>query len=100
VVQREENLPNVYNAPHHPKIDPHSTLKYITPIALHHKGNLDYNYNYSVDNLTSGSKFGHGEKRSGDRVDGSYYVQLPDGRMQHVTYFADHTGYHSELMYQ
>jgi hypothetical protein len=35
------------------------------------------------------AEFGHAEMRDGQRTDGKYYVQLPDGRLQTVTYYVD-----------
>ncbi|XP_069977399.1 uncharacterized protein [Penaeus vannamei] len=48
-------------------------------------GPAQYNYRYTVqDNF--GNDFGHQEDRNGYDTQGSYYVQLPDGRLQKVTY--------------
>lgn len=46
------------------------------------------------------SDFGHSEAREGDRTWGRYFVKLPDGRVQTVKYWADHTGYHAEVLFQ
>ncbi|XP_059488185.1 uncharacterized protein LOC132204001 [Neocloeon triangulifer] len=46
------------------------------------------------------SDFGHSEAREGDRTWGRYFVKLPDGRLQTVRYWADHTGYHAEVVFQ
>jgi hypothetical protein len=46
------------------------------------------------------SDFGHSEAREGDRTWGRYFVKLPDGRVQTVRYWADHTGYHAEVLFQ
>ncbi|CAB3363022.1 Hypothetical predicted protein [Cloeon dipterum] len=46
------------------------------------------------------SDFGHSEAREGGRTWGRYYVKLPDGRVQTVRYWADHTGYHAEVLFQ
>jgi hypothetical protein len=35
------------------------------------------------------AEFGHAEMRDGQRTDGKYYVQLPDGRLQTVSYYVD-----------
>ena len=50
-----------------------------------------YNYEYSVqDEKTPPNygplKFGHNEKRKDYQTHGSYFVLLPDGRIQTVTY--------------
>ena len=48
----------------------------------------------------SGNDFGHKESRSGYATRGEYYVALPDGRRQTVTYTADENGYVPEVVYQ
>merc|ERR1711962_128214 len=45
-----------------------------------------YDFNYAVKDDYSGNDFGHQEARDGYDTQGSYYVQLPDGRLQKVTY--------------
>ncbi|XP_042886243.1 pro-resilin-like [Penaeus japonicus] len=45
-----------------------------------------YDFNYAVNDPPSGNDFGHQESRDGDYTEGSYYVLLPDGRLQRVTY--------------
>ncbi|XP_076061291.1 cuticle protein 19-like [Oratosquilla oratoria] len=52
-------------------------------------GSPKYDFNYAVKDDDSGNDFGHQETRDGDRTEGSYYVQLPDGRLQKVTYYVD-----------
>ncbi|XP_076061300.1 uncharacterized protein LOC143037075 [Oratosquilla oratoria] len=52
-------------------------------------GPAKYDFNYAVKDDDSGNDFGHQESRDGDRTEGSYYVQLPDGRLQKVTYYVD-----------
>ncbi|XP_063592099.1 cuticle protein-like [Penaeus indicus] len=39
-----------------------------------------YDFNYAVKDEYSGNDFGHQEARDGYDTQGSYYVQLPDGR--------------------
>ncbi|XP_045617305.1 cuticle protein 21-like [Procambarus clarkii] len=59
-----------------------------------------YNFNYAVKHEDSGNDFGHQETRDGDDTKGSYYVQLPDGRLQTVTYFVDgDSGYIADVKY-
>ena len=49
----------------------------------------------------SGADFGHEESRDGDATSGSYTVQLPDGRLQKVTYYVDgDNGYVAEVSYE
>ncbi|XP_045476847.1 uncharacterized protein LOC123682326 [Harmonia axyridis] len=61
-----------------------------------------YNYNYRVDNPPTGTFFGQDE--NGDaagRVTGSYFVQLPDGRLMTVEYFVDgDSGFVPKITYQ
>ncbi|XP_044760083.1 pro-resilin-like [Coccinella septempunctata] len=61
-----------------------------------------YNYNYRVENPPTGTFFGQNE--NGDaagRVTGSYFVQLPDGRLMNVEYFVDgDSGFVPKISYQ
>ncbi|CAL4126778.1 unnamed protein product, partial [Meganyctiphanes norvegica] len=76
----------------------------------HHTGNhhdetyhntpAQYGYDYAVHDDYSGTQFGHSETRDGYKVDGTYYVHLPDGRVQTVNYYADETGYHPTVAYE
>ena len=45
-----------------------------------------YAYNYAVADDYSGTNFKAGENRDGYATSGSYTVNLPDGRVQTVTY--------------
>ena len=45
-----------------------------------------YNFGYAVEDPESGNNFGQQETRDGDSTSGSYFVQMPDGRMQIVNY--------------
>merc|ERR1711887_257587 len=44
-----------------------------------------YNFQWAVSDESSENHYGHQEARDGDDTQGSYYVQLPDGRLQKVT---------------
>jgi len=60
-----------------------------------------YNFAYGVNDPYQGIDFGQTEESDGKSVQGSYSVQLPDGRKQIVTYVADHDqGYHAEVSYE
>lgn len=59
-----------------------------------------YNFEYNVLDYQSGNDFGHMETRDGDRTTGRYYVLLPDGRKQIVTYEADQNGYRPTITYE
>ncbi|XP_042242122.1 cuticle protein 21-like isoform X2 [Homarus americanus] len=63
-------------------------------------GEAQYNFNYAVKDDSSGNDFGHQETRDGDDTQGSYYVHLPDGRLQTVTYVVDgDSGYIADVKY-
>ncbi|XP_069937585.1 cuticle protein 7-like [Cherax quadricarinatus] len=60
-----------------------------------------YSFDYAVNDPPSGNDFGHQESRDGDHTQGSYYVQLPDGRLQQVAYTVrGDSGYLAEVTYQ
>ncbi|XP_047479290.1 pro-resilin-like [Penaeus chinensis] len=64
-------------------------------------GEAKYNFNWAVSDDSSSNEFGHQEARDGDHTQGSYYVQLPDGRLQTVKYFVDgDSGYVAEVNYE
>ncbi|CAL4198058.1 unnamed protein product, partial [Meganyctiphanes norvegica] len=60
-----------------------------------------YDFNYGVQDDYSGNNYGHNEARNGYDTTGSYYVSLPDGRVQKVTYTVnDDSGYVAEVSYE
>ncbi|XP_069976131.1 cuticle protein 21-like isoform X2 [Penaeus vannamei] len=59
-----------------------------------------YNYNYGVADGYSGANFGHSESRDGYKTEGSYTVDLPDGRKQTVKYVDNGDGYVAEVSYE
>ncbi|XP_064123098.1 pro-resilin-like [Macrobrachium nipponense] len=60
-----------------------------------------YNFKWAVSDDSSSNEFGHQEARDGDDTRGSYYVQLPDGRLQKVSYYVDgDDGYVAQVTYQ
>ena len=59
-----------------------------------------YKYDYAVHDDYSGAHFGHYEARDGYETKGEYFVNLPDGRIQRVTYTADEHGYHPVVTYE
>ncbi|XP_063601435.1 pro-resilin-like [Penaeus indicus] len=64
-------------------------------------GEAKYDFNWAVKHDDSGNDFGHQEARNGDNTQGSYYVQLPDGRLQTVRYVVDgDDGYVAEVNYE
>lgn len=62
---------------------------------------MPYEFRYGVLDQVSGNDFGHEERSDGQMVMGRYYVLLPDGRRQVVTYTADHqSGYVATVSYE
>merc|ERR1712025_1033359 len=61
-----------------------------------------YTYNYAVADDYSGAAFNQAESNDGTGVvEGSYSVNLPDGRVQHVNYHAnDYDGYIADVSYE
>merc|ERR1711874_650389 len=60
-----------------------------------------YTYNYGVADEYSGAAFSQPESNDGTGVvEGSYHVNLPDGRIQTVNYHAnDYDGYVADVSY-
>ncbi|KAK3875108.1 hypothetical protein Pcinc_020027 [Petrolisthes cinctipes] len=60
-----------------------------------------YDFQWAVKDDSSDNDFGHQEGRDGDNTQGSYYVQLPDGRLQKVSYYVDgDDGYIADVKYE
>ncbi|KAK4296103.1 hypothetical protein Pmani_031384 [Petrolisthes manimaculis] len=60
-----------------------------------------YDFNWAVKDDSSYNDFGQQEGRDGDNTQGSYYVHLPDGRLQKVTYYVDgDEGYIADVKYE
>ncbi|XP_064122439.1 cuticle protein 18.6-like [Macrobrachium nipponense] len=60
-----------------------------------------YDFDFAVKHDYTGANFGHQESRDGQETKGSYYVQLPDGRLQTVRYYVDgNSGYVAEVSYE
>merc|ERR1712203_868921 len=60
-----------------------------------------YNYQYGVnDEGYSNSVFSQSEQRDGANTGGEYRVNLPDGRVQIVTYTAGPEGYNAAVTYE
>ncbi|KAL7648523.1 UNVERIFIED_CONTAM: hypothetical protein RMT77_000429 [Armadillidium vulgare] len=75
------------------------------PLQGGHYGSHDYyapafyDFGYGVHDPYHGTNFGHKESRRGHVTQGEYFVHLPDGRLQKVTYYADEHGYHPTVTY-
>ncbi|XP_064099719.1 cuticle protein 19-like isoform X2 [Macrobrachium nipponense] len=62
---------------------------------------MPYDFRYGIRDEYTGNDFGHEETSNGDAVTGRYYVLLPDGRRQVVSYVADHhRGYIATITYE
>ncbi|XP_047479404.1 cuticle protein 19.8-like [Penaeus chinensis] len=84
--------------PSHTVYDILMTLVYI---ALLYQTPAQYNFDWVVKDDYSANDYGHQESRDGYNTQGSYYVQLPDGRLQKVTYHVDgDSGYVAEVTYE
>ena len=73
-----------------------------------------YSFSWSVNDAASGNEYGHREARAYGKsgsassgtgnyhsTKGEYYVKLPDGRVQTVTYFVDpYSGYQAKVIYK
>lgn len=47
----------------------------------------------------AGQAYSHHEESKDGRTEGQYEVQLPDGRVQIVRYYADTSGFHPQIIY-
>ncbi|XP_068209742.1 pro-resilin-like [Palaemon carinicauda] len=60
-----------------------------------------YNFQFGVHDDSTSASFEHQEARDEDETQGSYTVQLPDGRRQTVRYFVNgDSGYVAEVTYE
>ncbi|XP_071551225.1 pro-resilin-like [Panulirus ornatus] len=60
-----------------------------------------YDFNWAVKDDYSGNDFGQQESRDGYDTQGSYYVLLPDGRLQKVGYTViGDAGYVADVTYE
>jgi len=74
---------------HRPVIPQYPTRPTTYPQYPPVEANYDWEYNVKEHY----NDFGHKESRHGYAATGKYYVALPDGRLQVVTYVADEFGY-------
>ena len=59
-----------------------------------------YNFDYGVKDDYTYVDMGHNEHRDGDHTKGEYFVVLPDGRRQVVSYYVDgYSGYVADVKY-
>ncbi|XP_069195318.1 cuticle protein 7-like [Procambarus clarkii] len=74
-----------------PALSRHPRHVAASPNPSHTQEGGGYNFQYGVTDDFAGAHFGQDETSDGHLIKGSYYVVLPDGRLQTVTYQADHT---------
>ncbi|BES88932.1 Insect cuticle protein [Nesidiocoris tenuis] len=60
---------------------------------------IKYDFGYRVSDSEHKVEFGKTESKKDGVTKGSYHVLLPDGRLQVVKYWSDHTGYHTDISY-
>nr|XP_027207762.1 cuticle protein 8-like [Penaeus vannamei] len=82
-----------YVAPKYPAPAPYKQPEYPTAPPK-------YNYNYGVADGYSGANFAASESRDGYKTEGSYTVDLPDGRKQTVKYVDNGDGLVAEVSYE
>ncbi|CAL4127336.1 unnamed protein product, partial [Meganyctiphanes norvegica] len=64
-------------------------------------GLADYAFKYDVEDVSTGTSFGHEESQAGPYTIGSYHVLLPDGRRQKVIYGVHgNSGLISQISYE
>merc|ERR1740128_539154 len=94
----------------HPVAIAHAPIVHHAPVVHHAVGGYaqpdlaepsPYTYTYAVADDYSGAAFNQAESNDGTGVvEGSYSVNLPDGRTQHVAYHAnDYDGYVADVPY-
>ncbi|XP_042226711.1 cuticle protein 8-like [Homarus americanus] len=70
------------------------------PVSSEESEPPKYGFDWAVQDGESGNDFGQQEARDNDNTKGSYTVQLPDGRLQTVTYYVDgDSGYVVDVKY-
>ena len=98
-------------APYHPAPAPYKPAPYhpapaYKPAPYHPEPKYKeepkpFAYDYAVNDHYTGTTFAKKEESDGHNTQGYYSVALPDGRVQHVKYVADHYGgYNAEVTYE
>ncbi|XP_042217618.1 pro-resilin-like [Homarus americanus] len=78
----------------------HPPPRYHAPVETYPDVPPKYTYNYGVADGYSGANYGHSENRDGYKTEGSYTVDLPDGRQQTVTYVDNGDGLEAVVTYE
>ncbi|XP_076065086.1 cuticle protein 7-like [Oratosquilla oratoria] len=82
----------------HPDAPP--AYGYPPPVVYKEPG-MPFEFAYAVKDDYAGNDFAHEEKSDGDVTSGSYRILLPDGRVQTVTFNADHhNGFVAKVAYE
>ncbi|KAK8384287.1 hypothetical protein O3P69_009216 [Scylla paramamosain] len=80
---------------------PDSPPQYGPPPPHYKEPGMPYDFAYAVKDDYTGNDFGQQESSDGHVTSGSYYVALPDGRVQKVSFTADHEGgYVADVTYE
>ncbi|XP_037068919.1 cuticle protein 7-like [Pollicipes pollicipes] len=98
-------------APYHPAPAPYKPAPYhpapsYKPAPYHPEPQYKeepkpFAYDYAVNDHYTGTNFAKKEESDGHNTQGYYSVALPDGRIQHVKYVADHYGgFNAEVTYE
>jgi hypothetical protein len=95
------SLPVGPPAPYHPAPAPYHPAPAYGKPQVYDETPKPYAFEYGVADDYSGANFKAAETADGKAVHGSYQVHLPDGRVQTVTYTADHyNGYVADVTYE
>ncbi|XP_037804822.1 pro-resilin-like [Penaeus monodon] len=89
-----------YHAPDPPTTPPNPPTTPPTPPTTPPDVTPKYNYNYGVADTYSGANFAASESRDGYNTEGTYTVDLPDGRKQIVNYVDNGDGYVAQVTYE
>lgn len=66
-----------------------SVMGSLTQLTIHGMYVFQYNFQWRVDDEEYQNYYGQQETGLNNRVDGSYYVWLPDNRLMRVTYYVE-----------
>ena len=78
----------------------HSRALVVEPYSQEEHHEKYYQYGYQVEDHYTGDYHGHMEHTAGHLTKGEYKVKLPDGRVQVVSYEADHAGFRPRITYE
>lgn len=81
------------------KLAPEKLAKDHVPFTRDIHKRHNYAFSYKVLDHSSGDDFSHSQVQDSSATNGEYRVKLPDGRLQIVSYTADHNGYKADVKY-